>query len=326
MRRRELILAIGGAAYFCASAGHAESLRTVAVLTSLLEQDPQWQIRFDALRQGLRAFGWREGENIRLTYRNTGADPSATAEFARELVALQPEVIVSGSSTISRALQQATRSIPIIFVNAADPVSSGLVGSLAHPGGNLTGIASFELSLSGKWLGLLKEIAPELAHVMVIYTARAPAWSTHLEALEHEAHTLNLTITRAGLNDPSEIEPTLASIAAQRGSGLAVLTSQFATAHRAEILRAANRYRLPAIFGNVLFAREGGLMAYGGDQVEPYRRAAWYVDRLLRGDKAADLPVEQATKLQFIINLKTAKALGLAIPPTLLARADEVIE
>jgi putative tryptophan/tyrosine transport system substrate-binding protein len=282
--------------------------------------------RVAAFRQGLNDLGWTEGRNLHIDFRWTGNDPERTQRHALELVALTPDVILAHSPPATLALSKATQSVPIVFVQIADPVGAGLVANLAHPGANVTGFATFEFAMGTKWLDLLKGIAPNLARVAVMQYAKSPTWSGQLQVVEAAAPSLGIQVVPAGVESAADIERSIAEIGREADSGLVVLPDGLMLVHRKLIVSLAQRYRLPTIYPFRYFADDGGLLSYGIDIADVWRRAATYIDRILKGTPAGDLPVQQPTKFELVINLKTAKAFGLEIPATLLARADEVIE
>jgi putative ABC transport system substrate-binding protein len=326
MRRRELIIILGGAAAW-PLAGHAQQpdrVRRVGALMSLPESAPLAQAFVTAFAQGLGRLGWVEGKNIRIDYRFAASDQKLFDTYAAELVSLSPDAILATSSVAIAALRQQTRTIPIVFSFVADPVGQGFVQSLARPGGNVTGFSALDATLMGKWLQLLKEIAPSVMRVAVIFNPdTAPQSTLYNRAIEAAAPSLGVTVTLAPVHDDAEIEEAIAAHAREPGGGLIIFPDSFNATHRNAIVAAA-RHRSPDI-GNVV-PRAGGLMSYWPDAVDGYAQAASYIDRVLRGASPADLPVQQATKYALVINLKTAKALGLTVSPSILARADEVIE
>jgi putative tryptophan/tyrosine transport system substrate-binding protein len=329
MRRRAFIALVGGAAAawpLAARAQQAERMRRIGVLMTLAEDDSQGQARFAAFVEGLQQFGWRNGGNIRLDVRWTAGNLDEIRKYAAELVALAPDVILASTSPSVAALQAATRSLPIVFALTADPVGAGFVESLARPGGNVTGFVPFEWGLAAKWLELLKEIAPTLAHAAVIRDPAIASGAAQFAAIQSMAPSLKVELVPVGVRDAAEIERGLARFARSTDGGLIVTASPLATVHRDLIVALAARHKLPAVYYEHFFVTNGGLMSYGPDFVDSYRRAAAYVHRILKGEMPADLPVQAPTRYQLVINLKTAKALGLEVPPTLLARADEVIE
>jgi putative ABC transport system substrate-binding protein len=324
--RRDFITVLGGAAAWplAARAQQRERMRRIGFLIGLAADDPEGLARITGVVQGLQERGWTVGRNLRMEFRSAGRVPENYRKYAEELVALAPEVILTGGNSAAAALQQATRTLPIVFANVADPVGSGLVPSLARPGGNITGFMNFEFSLAGKLLELLKEIAPRLTRVAVLRGATSYGIG-QFGAIQAVAPSFGVEVTAVGDRDPDEIERGIAAFARGPNDGL-IVTSQLAQANRELIIALAARRRLPAVYPFRGYVAEGGLISFGTDQAEPYRQAAGYVDRILKGEKPADLPVQAPTKFETVINLKTAKALGLEIPATLVARADEVFE
>ena len=330
MRRRELICLIGGAAVawpLAARAQQADRMRRVGVLEARAADDREGQARLAAFLQGLQELGWTDGRNVRIDYRWAAADADRSRTYAAELVALAPDVILASASQSTAALLQTTRTVPIVFVNVVDPVGAGFVARLARPGGNATGFTPFEYSLSGKWLELLKEIAPNLTRIAIL---RDPAIATGIgqfAAIQAMASpSLGVELSPIDVRDGGKIERDIAEFARESNGGLIVTASSGAVALRELIIMLAARHRLPAVYPFRYFVTGGGLISYGPDLTDQFRRAAGYVDRILKGEKAADLPVQSPTKYELAINLKTAKALGLTMPPSLLARADQVIE
>jgi putative ABC transport system substrate-binding protein len=288
--------------------------------------DDDVQARLAAFQQGLQQLGWTDGRNVRIEYRRGAGDADRIRRFAAELVALAPDVILASGTSTAGPLQQATRTVPIVLVNVADPVGAGFVDSLARPGGNITGFLNFEYGLAGKWLELLKQIAPGLTRVAVIRDPGLSAGTGQFGAIQSVAPSFGVELTPVNVRGPAEIERGVAAFAHSSNGGLIVTGSALATFHRDLIISLAARHKLPAVYYRRLLASSGGLISYGPDSIDPYRRAAGYVDRILKGEKPADLPVQAPTKYELVINLKTARALGLEVPPTLLARTDEVIE
>jgi putative ABC transport system substrate-binding protein len=327
VRRREFISVLSGAAVW-PLAGHAQQpdrVRRVGVLISLPENNPLGQTFVTAFVQALGRFGWIEAKNIRIDYRFAASDPTRFKTYAAELVGLSPDAILATSSAAIAALRQQTRTIPIVFTFVSDPVGQGFVQSLARPGGNITGFSAHDAPLMGKWLQLLKEIASRVTRVAVIFNPdTAPFATLYNRAIEDAAASLGMTVTLAPVHDDSGIEEAIAAQAREPGGGLIAFPDSFNTTHRDAINAAAVRHRLPLIGNSV--PRAGGLMSYWPDSVDGYARAASYIDRILRGASPADLPVQQATKFSLVINLKTAMALGLTVPPGMLDLADEVIE
>ena len=330
MRRREFITLFGVAALAgpCAArAQQADRVRRVGVLMSRAAGDPEEQARFAGFLQGLQKLGWTDGRNVRIDYRWAAADADRSRTYAAELVALTPDVILASGSASVAALLQTTRTVPIVFVNVIDPVGAGYVARLARPGGNATGFTAFEYSLSGKWLELLKEIAPNLTRIAILRDPALAAGIGQFAAIQAMApSSLGVELSPIDVRDGGEIERDVATFARESNGGLIVTGSSSAAVHRELIVMLAARHRLPAVYPFRYFVTSGGLISYGPDPIDVFRRAAGYVDRILKGEKAADLPVQAPTTYELAINLKTAKALGLTLPPSLLARADEVIE
>ncbi len=328
IRRREFIFTLGGAAAawpLAARAQQGERARRIGVLMNLSENDPEAQGLVAAFREGLAQLGWIDGRNVRIDYRWSAGDLDRIRRYAAELVALPPEVILAyGGSTVG-PLQQVTRTVPIVFVEVIDPVGAGFVMGLARPGGNTTGFSLFEFGIAGKWLELLKQITPHMTRAVVIRDPSSPGGGGQVGAIQALAPSLRVEVTSVGLRDAGEIERAV-TVAREANGGLIVTVSPLATVNRELIITLAAQHRVPAVYPLRYFATSGGLISYGPERLEPYRRAAGYVDRILKGEKPADLPVQAPTKYELVINLKTAKALGLEVPPTLLARADEVIE
>jgi putative tryptophan/tyrosine transport system substrate-binding protein len=329
MRRREFITLFGGAAAgwpLAARAQQGERMRRVGVLLYLNEQDVESKTYLAAFIKQLSELGWRAGGNLQVDYRWTGGNAARLRQYAAELVALAPDVILAAGGSHVGPLQQLTRTIPIVFVQVADAVGGGFVESLAHPGGNATGFSNFEFDISGKWLELLREIAPHTVRTAVLRDPSNPNGTAQFGAIQALGRALRIEATPISLRDAAEIERGIGEFATRSNGGLIITPNGLAIVHRALIIALAERYRLPAVYPFRFFVSEGGLISYGPDAVDQYRRAAGYVDRVLKGEKPADLPVEQSTRVALVINLRTAKALGLEVPPMLLARADEVIE
>jgi ABC-type uncharacterized transport system substrate-binding protein len=329
--RREFITLLGGAAAawpLAARAQQGERTRRIGLFTNLAADDAESQTRNAAFLQALQQLGWTNGANVRIDFRFGAGDAERNRRYASELVALAPDVIVATGSPVVEPLRQATRSVAIIFLQITDPVGAGLVATLARPGGNITGFTNYEYGMSGKWLELLKEAAPRLTRLVVLREAGSVSGIGQLAAIQAVAPSLAVEVRPADVRDADELERGISEFA--RGShgdrGLIVTASGLAIIHRQLIVALAARHMLPAIYPLRLYVPDGGLIAYGADTIDPYRRAAAYVDRILKGEKPADLPVQAPTKYELAINLRTAKALGLTVPPTLLARADEVIE
>jgi putative tryptophan/tyrosine transport system substrate-binding protein len=328
MRRREFITLLGGAAAwpFGARAQQRERMRTIGVLTPFAADDAEGHARLTAFAQGLQQLGWTVGQNIRIDYRWGDGKPASMGKLADELASLAPDVILANSSAAVSPLLQATRTVPIVFAAVADPVGAGYVESLARPGGNATGFIALEWSVSGKWLELLKEIAPRVTRAAVLRDSTIAAGSGFFGAIQAPASTLGIELRPIDVRDSGEIERSVAAFAQTSNGGLIVTGSPAATARRDLIVKLATRHRLPAVYSVRTFVAVGGLTSYGTDFLDQFRRAAGYVDRILKGEKPSDLPVQAPTKYELVINLKTAKALGLTVPDSLLARADEVIE
>jgi putative ABC transport system substrate-binding protein len=329
MRRREFITLIAGAAAagpFAARAQQSERVRRIGIFHAYEEADPEGRALISAFREELSKLGWVEGRNVVIDLKAGAVEAEALLPIARELLAKKPDVVVGEGGTIVAALQRASRSVPIVFVNVTDPVGGGLVASQAHPGGNTTGFTQFEWGISAKWLELLKEIAPDLTRVAVIRDPTARSGGGQLGAIQGVAPALGVEVRPIDSEEADAIERDLVQFAREPRGGLIVTSSRLARVHRELILRLAAQNSLPAIYAFRLYAVEGGLMAYGPSTITPFRRAAVYVDRILKGERPADLPVQAPTKYELSINIKAAKAIGLTVPPTLIARADEVIE
>jgi putative ABC transport system substrate-binding protein len=329
-RRREFITLLGGAAAawpLAARAQQPERIRRIGVLTGGSTADnPDSRANTAAFRQGLQQLGWTEGRNVRIEYRWAGGNVDDLRKYAAELAALAPDVILNSGAGSLASLLQATRAVPIVFVNVADPVGGGLVDSLSRPGGNATGFMQFEYNLSGKWLELLKQIAPNVTRVAVLRDPAITAGVGQFAVIQSVARSVGVEVRPVSLRDAGEIERSLGAFARSPNDGLVVTSSALTLHYRELIIALAARHKLPAVYYRRYFATSGGLISYGFDLVDQWRRAAGYVDRILKGEKPADLPVQAPTKYELVINLKTAKALGLEVPPTVLARADEVIE
>jgi putative ABC transport system substrate-binding protein len=329
MRRREFITVLGGAAAawpLAASAQQPERVRRIGVLLPAAADDPEFQARVGAFLQGLQQSGWTIGRNVRIDTRWATTSVADIRRHAAELAALAPDVILAfGASTVGPLLQ-ATRTVPIVFPAAGDPVGAGFVDSLARPGGNATGFMSYEYSLSGKWLELLKQVAPGVRRVAVLRDPANPTGIGQFGVIQAMASALSVEVNPVNMRDADEIERAVVALVRSSNGGLIVTGSGLASSHRDLIITLARRHKLPAVYYERNFVAAGGLVSYGPDFVDQFRRAAGYVDRILKGEKPADLPVEAPTKYELVINLKTAKALGLTVSPSLLARADEVIE
>ena len=329
MRRREFITLLGGAAAawpLAARAQQAERMRRIGVLMAVAADDPESQRRMTAFVQGLQELGWTDGRNVRIDTRWSAADADLGRRYAAELVALAPDVILASGGTGVGTLLQASRTVPIVFTLTVDPVGAGFVASLARPGGNATGFTGYEYGLSGKWLELLKEIAPRVTRAAVLRDATIPQGVGQFAIIQAVAAGVGVEVSPIEVRDAGEIERAVAAFARSANGGLIVTASGLAIVHRELIIALAVRHKLPAVYFQRFFVNAGGLVSYGFDPIDPHRRAAGYVDRILKGEKPADLPVQAPTKYELVINLKTAKTLGLDVPPTLLARADEVIE
>jgi putative ABC transport system substrate-binding protein len=328
MRRRQFLGVVGGAAVWslAARAQQTEQKRRVGVLMGLGADDAEAQDRIAAFEQGLQQLGWTNGNNLQIDYRRGAGGTDLTRRYADELVALAPDVILASGGTVVGPLLQATRTVPIVFTQTPDPVAAGFVASLARPGSNATGFTTSEYGVSGKWLELLKEIAPGVNRVAVLRDPTIPSGIGQFASLQSVAPSFGVELSPVNVRDASEIERDVTAFVRGSNRGLIVTSSGLAAVHRQLIITLAARHRLPAIYSYRYFATSGGLISYGPDPIDQYRRAAGYVDRILKGEKPADLPVQAPTKYELVINLKTAKALGLTVPAPLLARADEVIE
>jgi putative tryptophan/tyrosine transport system substrate-binding protein len=332
MRRRDFITLLGGGAAtawpLTTRAQQPDGMRRIAALLDTDENNSDGQARVAALRQALQQLGWTEGRNIRIDLRWGGGDVERTRGFAAELVHLSPDVIFAYAKAQLAPLARETRTIPIVFCGASAPVEDGFIASFAHPGGNITGFTQYEASMVGKWLGTLKEIAPATGQVaLVVNPETAPLRGTfYLREFENAAATLGVKPITNFVHNEADVEAAIAALGQAPNSGLIVAPETFTTAHRKLFIALAERNRVPAIYGLRQFAETGGLMSYGPDTIDTVRRAAGYIDRILRGEKPADLPVQAPTKFEFVINLKTAQALGLDPQPALLIRADKVIE
>ena len=329
IERRKFLATLGGAAAvwpLAARAQHSERVRQIGVLIQVAEGDPQASIEVAAFLRGLQDLGWREGRNLRVDTRWGGGDTDRIRKYAAELVALAPEVVLALGGTVAGALQQASSAVPIVFVNVTDPVGRGYVASLAQPVRNATGFTSFEFGMGGKWLEVLKEIAPRMTRAAVLRDPAITAGIGYLAAIHALAPSIGVQVIPVDVRTTSEIERAVVAFSRTPMGGLIVTADPAAIVHREAIITLAARHRLPAIYPYRFFVTSGGLISYGLDNIEQYRLAAGYVDRILKGEKPADLPVQAPTKYELVINLKTAKALGIDVPAQLLARADEVIE
>jgi putative tryptophan/tyrosine transport system substrate-binding protein len=327
MRRREFIAGLGGAAApLTARAQQSERMRRIGVLTSSAADDQDNRVRLTAFEQQLQQLGWTDGHNVRIDYRFAAGNLENYRKYAAELVALAPDVVLATGGSLVHMLQ-ATRMVPIVFAFAADPVGTGLIESLSRPGGNATGFAMFEYELSAKWLELLKEIAPSVTRAAVLRDPNAIAGIGQFAVIQSVARSVGVEVSPLNLRDDTgETERAVTTFARSSGGGLIVAASPLANVQHNTIVELAARNRLPAVYFERLFVDSGGLISYGANFVDQYRRAAGYVDRILKGEKPSDMPVQAPTKYELVINLKTAKALDLEVPPSLLARADEVIE
>ena len=330
MKRREFITLLGGAAAawpLSARAQQSDRARRIGVLMAYAESDREGQAWVAVFREALQKLGWTEGSNIRIDYRWGAVEGEILQRFAKELVALQPDLVLTQNTPTTASVLQQTRTIPILFVNISDPVGSGFVTSFPRPGGNVTGFINLEPTLAGKWLELLKEIAPYVNRVAFLFNpASAPYAEYYLAPFKVAAPSFAVEAIVAPVQDAAAVEPVIAAQASRPNGGLIVMPSAFVNVHRAEITSLAARYRLPAVYPYRLFAETGGLLSYGNDPLDNYRRAAIYADRILKGAMPSELPVQVPVKFELVINLKAAKALGVTVPPLLLARADEVIE
>jgi len=328
MRRREFIALAGGAVAAwprVARAQQGERVRRVSVLMPFTADDPEAQPRLLALAQGLQELGWTVGRNLRIDTRWAASDADRARKYAAELIALAPDIIVANGASVLGPLQQATRTVPIVFVNVPDPVGGGDVASLAHPGGNATGFMQSEYSMSAKWLELLKEIAPRVTRAVVIRDPTSTTGVGQFAVIQSAAGSLGVELSPIDMRDAGEIERGVTAFARAPNGGL-IVTTAGSVIRRSLIIALAARHKLPAVYPYRYHVSGGGLISYGPDVVDQYRQAAGYVDRILKGEKPADLPVQAPTKYELVINLKTAKALGITVPPTLIARADEAIE
>jgi putative ABC transport system substrate-binding protein len=330
LRRRQFITLLGGAAAWprALMAQQPNRVRRIGVLMELAASDSQARSNIAALQRGLRGLGWLEGSNLGIEYRWTPDDPVLVWEFAKELVELRPDVIVAHSSPVVATLLGQTRNIPIVFVSISDPVREGFVASFARPGGNVTGFTNFESSMTGKWVELLKDIAPELTRVAFLFNPQMAAGggSYFLRPIDAAASTLKVKSVMALVHDDDEIEAAFAALAREPGAGAVLLPDIFTVAHHQRVIALAESYRVPTVYSYRFMVERGGLISYGVDIDNLFERAATYVDRILKGAKPADLPVQAPTKFELVINQKTAKALGFTVPGTLIARAEDVIE
>jgi putative tryptophan/tyrosine transport system substrate-binding protein len=328
MKRREFIAGLGGAMAWplVARAQQGERMRRIGVLMAFDENDPFAKLQLSAFTQALADLGWTDGRNVRMDLRWFGDDINRIRVLAHELVGLQPEIIVTAGTAATVAVQRETRTIPIIFADVNDPVASGIVPNLNQPGGNITGFAILEASLGSKWLELLSQIAPGLQRATIMFNPETTPASTFVPSFQTAARSLKVVPIMAPAHDDAEIERAITDLERESGGGLVVGPDLFTFLHRTSIISAAVQNKVPAVYALSTFVKDGGLLSYGADQVDTFRRAATYVDRILRGAKPGDLPVQSPTKYEMAVNLKTAKALGLAVPPSILLRADEVID
>jgi putative ABC transport system substrate-binding protein len=329
MRRREFLGVLGGTASawpIFARAQQSERMRRIGVLMSVAADDPEGKARFTAFQQRLQELGWGDGRNVRIETRWSGGKPDDVRKYAAELVALAPDVILASGGAVVGPLLQVTRTVPIVFTQTPDPVAAGFVASLARPGGNATGFTQVEYGMAAKWLELLKEIAPRVTRAAVLRDPAVPEGIGQFAVIQSVAPALRVEVSPVDIRDAGEIERAVTEFARSANGGLILTSSASANVHRDLIIGLAAKLRLPAVYSFRFFASAGGLAAYGSDSIDPHRLAAGYVDRILKGEKPADLPVQAPTKYELVINLKTAKALGLTVPPMLLARADEVFE
>ena len=328
MRRRQFITLLGGVAAWplALQAQQTERVRRIGVLMNLAGSDPEGKARISALVQGLEALGWVEGRNVTIDYRWGAGDAGLFQSYAKELVALAPDVILATGTPVVEALQRATRTVPIVFVTVVDPVGSGFVESLARPGRNTTGFTLFEYGMSGKWVEVLKKIAPPVSRAAVLRDPAIGSGTGQLAAIQALAPSFAIELNPIGVHDTDEIERGVEAFARGPNGGMIVTASTLALVHRDRIIALAAQYRLPTVYGDRTFVVAGGLISYGPNRIDPYRRAPAYIDRILKGEKPAALPVQAPTRYELVINLKTAKGLGIDVPQTLLATADEVIE
>jgi putative ABC transport system substrate-binding protein len=328
MKRRDFITLLGGAVGWplAARAQQGNRVRRIGVLMPGDENDPERKRRLSAFTQALANLGWTDGRNARMDLRWAGGDVNRMRAIAQELVGLQPDIILTSGTQATVAVQRETRTIPIVFASLADPVASGIVARLNRPGGNITGFGSTEATLGGKWLDLLSEIAPGLKRSAIMFNPDLAPVSAFMPSFETAARSLKVVPITAPVHSDAEIEMAITTLGREPGGGLVVIAEPFTAVHRAPIILAAARNNVPAVYNLSTFARDGGLLSYAVDPVDTFRRAASYVDRTLRGEKPGDLPVQFPTKFEMVVNLKTAKALGLEVPPSIRLRADEVIE
>jgi len=327
MKRRDFITLLGGAAAAWQLAAHAQAqTRRVAVLMGMAQDDPEGQARMAAFQQGLRDLGWQDGRNLRIDTRWGTGDAGVISTYAAELVSLAPDVILATNTPTARALKQATTAIPVVFAGLTDPIGDGIVTSLSRPGGNITGFASFDAEIAGKWLELLKEIAPDTRRAAVLFNPSTAPYAIFMPVMEAVAPKVGITLTRAPVSEPAAIEAAISNLAGEPRAGLVVIPDVYAAVNRKTIFALATRSKVPTVCPVSYFARDGGVVAYGSNFPDLFRQSASYINRILRGEKPSDLPVQDPTKYELVINLKAAEAIGLSVPPLMLARADEVIE
>ena len=329
MKRRQFAVLLGGvaAAWSLSARAQNQRARRVGLLMAVAEDDPDVQQGLTAFRQTLADLGWHEGSDLRFDYRWGGGDTDRIRRYARALVELSPDLIVAHSTPPVVALLRETHSIPIVFLTVTDPLGQGLVKSLAHPGGNVTGFSVFMISLGAKWLELLKEVAPKMTRATIIFNPQtAPYYPLYLDAIEQAAPSFSVEPVAVQIHNESDIERAITAVGDVRNGGLIILPDSFNIVHRRKIIDLVALYRLPAVYYFRYFATDGGMVSYGPDEIDLFRRAAGYVDRILKGAKPADLPVQQPSRFEMVVNLKTANALGITIPRELLLRADEIIE
>jgi putative tryptophan/tyrosine transport system substrate-binding protein len=330
MRRRELIALLGSAAIIwplASLAQQVDGMRRIGVLMQYRESDPEGRRRVEVLEEALQRLGWAKGRNLHVDYRWAGADSDRFRLHAADLVRLRKDAIMAVSSPAAKALQRETRTIPIVFTQVSDPVGQGIIENIGRPGGIITGFTNYDPEISGKWVELLKEVAPSVTRAAVVFNPEvAPYTSLYLRSIEAVAPSIGVKVITAPVHDDAETEAAFAKHASEQGGGLIMMTDAFISVHRKQVIGLAARFALPAIYPYRYYIADGGLMSYGIDQLEQWRGAAIYIDRILNGEKPGDLPVQAPNKYGLVINLKTAKALGLTVPPSLLARADEVIE
>ena len=327
MRRRQFLGVLGAAATWpvAARAQQAERVRRIGMLLGFPDTDPESPARIELFRKTLDRLGWKEGRNVHIDYRWAGAERNRLQMHAKDLIRAMPDVVVAETSPATAALKQESRTTPIVFINAGNPIGSGFVASFTHPGGNLTGFTNYVPSMGGKWMELLKELAPGLTRTAALFNPRTHT-GQYWDVLDAAGRSFNVTFAKAAVEDAAAIGPAIEAMASEPGGGLLVMPDAFTMNHRETIVALTARHRVPAIYPYRVFPDSGGLISYGMSRIDVYRDAASYVDRILRGERPADLPVQAPTKLELVINLMTAKALGLEVPPTLLAIADEVIE